>query len=238
MVWVQCLPDETSLPSGCWQPVLAQVMLAAMLCKLASPLPLHSTPSSSAALPLLLLQVRFSTKSFGVEAATVAAEALRAVAGSLQHADMSDIIAGRPVSASSTCTAQQLAAWEPFVAHISSCRRLRPSALPARQAGAALLLMLMCSQHLMFCARTRRCGQSTPCPRVADHSCVHVPHCFRNLHTHRCRPCCCPCRRMRRLRRCGWWLLHWPRRSCGTSTSATTRSGRRACARQRQRCSR
>ncbi|WIA30005.1 hypothetical protein OEZ86_000102 [Tetradesmus obliquus] len=41
-------------------------------------------------------KVRFSTKSFGVEAATVAAEALRAVAGSLQHADMSDIIAGRP----------------------------------------------------------------------------------------------------------------------------------------------
>ncbi|KAF6260413.1 hypothetical protein COO60DRAFT_1625705 [Scenedesmus sp. NREL 46B-D3] len=41
-------------------------------------------------------KVRFSTKSFGVEAANVAAEALRAVASSLHHADMSDIIAGRP----------------------------------------------------------------------------------------------------------------------------------------------
>lgn len=43
------------------------------------------------------LQVRFSTKSFGLEAAQVAAEALLAVAHSLTHADMSDIIAGRPV---------------------------------------------------------------------------------------------------------------------------------------------
>lgn len=41
-------------------------------------------------------QVRFSTKSFGLEAAEVAAEALKAVAHSLTHADMSDIIAGRP----------------------------------------------------------------------------------------------------------------------------------------------
>jgi len=46
-----------------------------------------------------VLQVRFSTKSFGLEAAQVAAEALRAVAHSLTHADMSDIIAGRPVRA-------------------------------------------------------------------------------------------------------------------------------------------
>jgi large subunit ribosomal protein L31/Ran GTPase-activating protein 1 len=44
-----------------------------------------------------VLQVRFSTKSFGLEAAEVAAEALKAVAHSLTHADMSDIIAGRPV---------------------------------------------------------------------------------------------------------------------------------------------
>jgi hypothetical protein len=44
-----------------------------------------------------VLQVRFSTKSFGLEAAQVAAEALLAVAHSLTHADMSDIIAGRPV---------------------------------------------------------------------------------------------------------------------------------------------
>jgi len=47
--------------------------------------------------PLITLQVRFSTQSFGVEAAHVAAEALRAVAHCLEHADISDIIAGRPV---------------------------------------------------------------------------------------------------------------------------------------------
>lgn len=46
-------------------------------------------------------QVRLSTKSFGIEAATVAADALRAVAHSLEHADISDIIAGRPVSSDS-----------------------------------------------------------------------------------------------------------------------------------------
>lgn len=43
-----------------------------------------------------LLQIRFSTKSFGVEAAEVAARAIENVAGTLVDADMSDIIAGRP----------------------------------------------------------------------------------------------------------------------------------------------
>ena len=42
------------------------------------------------------LQIRFSTKSFGVEAAEVAAAAIENVASSLVDADMSDIIAGRP----------------------------------------------------------------------------------------------------------------------------------------------
>lgn len=41
-------------------------------------------------------QIRFSTKSFGVEAAEVAARAIENVADSLVDADMSDIIAGRP----------------------------------------------------------------------------------------------------------------------------------------------
>ena len=43
-----------------------------------------------------MAQVKFSTKSFGVEAAEVAACALANIAGSLEDADMSDIIAGRP----------------------------------------------------------------------------------------------------------------------------------------------
>ena len=43
-----------------------------------------------------LLQIKFSTKSFGIEAAAVAAKAIENVAGSLTHADISDIIAGRP----------------------------------------------------------------------------------------------------------------------------------------------
>lgn len=41
-------------------------------------------------------QIRFSTKSFGVDAAQVAARAIENVAGTLVEADMSDIIAGRP----------------------------------------------------------------------------------------------------------------------------------------------
>ena len=42
------------------------------------------------------LQIKFSTKSFGIEAAEVAARAIDNVASSLTHADISDIIAGRP----------------------------------------------------------------------------------------------------------------------------------------------
>jgi len=41
-------------------------------------------------------KVKFSTKSFGVEAAEVAARAIRNVSSTLIDADMSDIIAGRP----------------------------------------------------------------------------------------------------------------------------------------------
>ena len=44
----------------------------------------------------LLTQIKFSTKSFGIEAAEVAARAIENVADSLTHADISDIIAGRP----------------------------------------------------------------------------------------------------------------------------------------------
>ena len=40
-------------------------------------------------------RVRFSTKSFGAEAAAVAARALANVSATLRHADLSDIIAGR-----------------------------------------------------------------------------------------------------------------------------------------------
>lgn len=41
-------------------------------------------------------QIKFSTKSFGIDAAKVAARAIENVAGSLTNADVSDIIAGRP----------------------------------------------------------------------------------------------------------------------------------------------
>ena len=41
-------------------------------------------------------QIKFSTKSFGIEAAEVAARAIENVAGSLTHVDISDVIAGRP----------------------------------------------------------------------------------------------------------------------------------------------
>lgn len=41
-------------------------------------------------------RIKFSTKSFGVEAAEIAAKAIRNVRKSLKHADMSDIVAGRP----------------------------------------------------------------------------------------------------------------------------------------------
>lgn len=44
----------------------------------------------------MALQVKLSTKSFGRDAAEVAAEAMTNVAKSLVDADMSDIIAGRP----------------------------------------------------------------------------------------------------------------------------------------------
>ena len=43
------------------------------------------------------LQIRFSTKSFGRDAAHVAATAIENCKGSLVDADISDIIAGRPV---------------------------------------------------------------------------------------------------------------------------------------------
>jgi Ran GTPase-activating protein (RanGAP) involved in mRNA processing and transport len=41
-------------------------------------------------------RIKFSTKSFGVDAAHVAARAIRNIKATLKHADMSDIIAGRP----------------------------------------------------------------------------------------------------------------------------------------------
>jgi large subunit ribosomal protein L31/Ran GTPase-activating protein 1 len=41
-------------------------------------------------------QMKLGTKSFGRDAAEVASEAIANVSGSLVHADMSDVIAGRP----------------------------------------------------------------------------------------------------------------------------------------------
>ena len=42
------------------------------------------------------VQIKLSTKSFGQDAAEVASEAIGNIARSLVHADMSDVIAGRP----------------------------------------------------------------------------------------------------------------------------------------------
>jgi len=42
------------------------------------------------------LQIKLSTKSFGTEAASVAASAIANCAATLTHADLSDVIAGRP----------------------------------------------------------------------------------------------------------------------------------------------
>ena len=42
------------------------------------------------------LQIKFSTKSFGIQAAEVAAEGIENVCETLVDADISDIIAGRP----------------------------------------------------------------------------------------------------------------------------------------------
>jgi large subunit ribosomal protein L31/Ran GTPase-activating protein 1 len=42
------------------------------------------------------MQIKLSTKSFGRDAAEVAAKAISNVERSLMHADLSDIIAGRP----------------------------------------------------------------------------------------------------------------------------------------------
>lgn len=43
-----------------------------------------------------LVRIKLSTRSFGVEAAEVAAEAIRNVSDTLQVADLSDVVAGRP----------------------------------------------------------------------------------------------------------------------------------------------
>lgn len=47
--------------------------------------------------PCCLSQIKLSTKSFGRDAARVAADAIRNCSGTLADADISDIIAGRPV---------------------------------------------------------------------------------------------------------------------------------------------
>lgn len=62
------------------------------------------------------LQIRFSTKSFGRDAAHIAAMAIKNCKATLVDADISDIIAGRPVRASS---AQQteLDCWARSVVH-------------------------------------------------------------------------------------------------------------------------
>ena len=50
----------------------------------------------SVQLDAVVLQIKFSTKSFGRDAAQVAAKAIANNSGTLVEADLSDIIAGRP----------------------------------------------------------------------------------------------------------------------------------------------
>jgi hypothetical protein len=59
---------------------------------------LHDASTCPAHKRSAVLQVKFSTKSFGRDAAHVAATAIENIAATLEHADISDIIAGRPVS--------------------------------------------------------------------------------------------------------------------------------------------
>lgn len=94
-----------------------------------------------------LSQVRFSTKSFGLEAAGVAAEALKAVAQSLTHADMSDIIAGRPVS--DTLTERGRHTQQGHRRWLLLCQVLQPapSRLEYAQEGSALASSLSSSRR-------------------------------------------------------------------------------------------
>jgi hypothetical protein len=96
-----------------------------------------------------LLQVRFSTKSFGGDAAAVAAEALRAVAASLEHADMSDIIAGRPVSSSSSGLLQQLhAGCGPSLLLGSQQLTADAYLVPAFSCKASTAMLLICAADM------------------------------------------------------------------------------------------
>lgn len=94
---------------GCWRPAAnACVSFVGSLLIICANGPISST---HLVLPLWYSlppdQIRFSTKSFGREAAHVAARALHQVAHCLEHADMSDVIAGRPVSGGAGASKEQ-----------------------------------------------------------------------------------------------------------------------------------
>lgn len=66
----------------------------------------QTQPLPSMCLACSLCQIRFSTKSFGRDAAAVAARAIAAVSGVLRDADISDVIAGRPVGVAGVSSLQ------------------------------------------------------------------------------------------------------------------------------------
>jgi hypothetical protein len=86
-----------------------------------------------------ITSIRFSTKSFGVEAAEVAARAIENVAASLLVADMSDIIAGRP----GVIKPQSCCLFSPFLSiYVRSCCWLLHAAslhkMPSKRCAACL----------------------------------------------------------------------------------------------------
>lgn len=65
-----------------------------------------------------IVRIKLSTRSFGVEAAEVAAEAIRTISGTLQVADLSDVVAGRPED-------EALSALRIMAEALSECPELR-----------------------------------------------------------------------------------------------------------------
>lgn len=83
-----------------------------------STLCLHDASTCPAHSHSAVLQVKFSTKSFGRDAAHVAAAAIENIAATLEHADISDIIAGRPVSSTSSMRGMCMHESGPSALHI------------------------------------------------------------------------------------------------------------------------
>lgn len=143
-------------------------------------------------------RIRFSTKSFGVEAAHVAARAIENVAATLEDADMSDIIAGRPGGA----LVEAAHGTSPLSARVCCVRVFWTLRWLLASITASILLLVKPASQL-----------------AADSMCCWRPCCAIDL-----------LQRTRLWRRCESSLLRWAGLACATSTSVTTRWGRRAFA--------